>query len=72
MSGTCKDCRHWLKNVEPDVLAKTSTCLRAQVDGPYATALTSGTKAIVTSTGARLKTAPGFGCNQFEVKEVTT
>lgn len=72
MSGTCKDCRHWRKNVEPDALGRSSDCLRVQVDGAYATALLDGTRAIVTSTGARLRTGPDFGCNQWEAKEVTT
>ncbi len=68
MSGRCKDCRHWRKNVEPNVLSKTSTCLRVEVAGEYSTALLVGTTAVVTPGGARLHTGPEFGCVQWEAK----
>ena len=68
MSETCKDCKHWRKNVEPSSLERSSTCLRVETSGAYATGLSHGTKAIVTPAGARLNTGPDFGCNQFEAK----
>ncbi len=68
VNGTCKGCKHWRKNVEPSALERTSTCLRVQTSGGYATGLESGTKAIVMPGGARLHTGPDFSCNQWEAK----